>query len=183
MSWSGSPRRIVEIASAWISGPLISSAPEVEVAATSCSDGATAPTTTILSRNADAGTLPRSTRENEYCFSVPGGPWKSIQASPPSNAGTGRRVASSAPTTPNPSRPSTSYGICRMTPLASAGMTALPARAPISSSRSSPPSTRVRPSPSVSVVARTIRFFAPATASTSRLSSRKELDGSVNWMS
>ena len=90
MSWSGSPRRIVEIASAWISGPLISSAPEVEVAATSCSDGATAPTTTILSRNAEAGTRPRSTRENEYCVSVPGGPWKSIQASPPSNAGTGR---------------------------------------------------------------------------------------------
>ena len=63
----------------------------------------------------------------------------------PRTPGRGACARCSAATTPNPSRPSTSYGIWRMTPLASAGMTALPARAPISSSRSSPPSTLVRP--------------------------------------
>ena len=184
-AWSGKSRKTVEIVSAWISGPLIICSPEVEVAATSCSDGATAPTTTILSRNADAGTRPSSTDENEYCSNVPGGPWKSIHARLSSNPASVRRrpVAISDATTPNARRPSTSNGIWRMTPLASAGITALPARAPSSRSRSSPPSTRVPPLPSVSVVARTIRFRARSTASTSMMSSRSELDGSVNWMS
>ena len=54
---SGTPRTIVSIACAWISGPAISSLPVDEVAWTSCRDGAEAPTTTIRPRTALGGNL------------------------------------------------------------------------------------------------------------------------------
>ena len=56
-SVSGRPRKTVEIAFAWISGPGISSRPN-ETGWTSCSDGAHAPTTTILLRKYPRGNVP-----------------------------------------------------------------------------------------------------------------------------
>ena len=71
---SGSPRRTVEIALAWTSPPAMTSSLLVGTGWTSCSFGAEAPTTTTRPRKASAGNRPRSTRENEYVGTVPGGP-------------------------------------------------------------------------------------------------------------
>jgi hypothetical protein len=70
----GSPSRTVSIAFAWISGPDISSSPVVEVGWTSCSEGAVAPMTTILSLKNPGSVSPRTTVEYETDSIVPGGP-------------------------------------------------------------------------------------------------------------
>ena len=69
----------------------------------------------------------------------------------------------------------------RCTPPSSWLRIALPERAPISASSSSPPSTRLRPLASTSVVASTIRGVR-STASIRALSSFTRV-GSVNWTS
>ena len=72
---SGSPRRTVSSALAWISAPAISSSPPVvEVGWTSCRDGADGPITTSLSLNVPGGVFPSTTFENEMLLIVPGGP-------------------------------------------------------------------------------------------------------------
>ena len=72
---SGKPRRAVEIALAWISGPDISPSPVVGVGCTSCRLGAEAPITTVRPRNRESLRRARSACENDTVVNVPGGPW------------------------------------------------------------------------------------------------------------
>ena len=97
----------MSIAFAWISGPAISPAGQ-EVGWVSCSTGAVAPITTILSRKVPGGYWRRTARENDTSLKWPGGPAKSIQAPPPANqsGSTGRRVAFSTVATDSVFRPS-----------------------------------------------------------------------------
>ena len=64
VSCSGAPRSSVSIALAWISGPAISPAGH-EVGWRSCSDGATAPITTIRLRKLPGLKVRLTARENE----------------------------------------------------------------------------------------------------------------------
>ena len=50
------------------------SSPEEDVGWTSCSDGATGPTTTIFPRSSAGGTLPFTSRENDTVSTVLDGP-------------------------------------------------------------------------------------------------------------
>ena len=70
----GKPSSTVWIAAAWISGPDMRSSLAVEVAKTSFSTGAVAPTTTTLPRSTRAGTWPRRTSPKETVRIVRGGP-------------------------------------------------------------------------------------------------------------
>ena len=71
---SGRPWSAVQIAFAWTSAPAMSCSPPTGVEWTSRSVGAVPPTTTILPRSFESGTLPSRTSENETVGIVPGGP-------------------------------------------------------------------------------------------------------------
>src|SRR5438132_10662395 len=71
---SGKRSSTVWIAFAWISGPDICSLPDVDVECTSCSDGATTPTTTIFPRTALGLKFPSYALTNDKYGTVPGGP-------------------------------------------------------------------------------------------------------------
>jgi hypothetical protein len=104
--------------SAWISAPGWRSRPVTAVASTSCSEGAVAPTTTILSRKKPGGVRPLTAREKDTERIVPGGPCQSIQASlPPSSERVIFRPATvSAVTIERLFSLSSSYGRRRITP-------------------------------------------------------------------
>ena len=70
----GKPSSAVAAELAWTSAPGIRSSPEEDVGWTSCSEGATGPTTTILPRSSLAGTFPSISRENGNVFTVRGPP-------------------------------------------------------------------------------------------------------------
>ncbi len=109
---------------------------------------------------------------NETVSTVPGGPRKSIHASPPFGGCSWWPSAASDAATANVSRFSTSNGILRITPPWSGGSAAFAARALYWRSTSSPPKTFVWPSSSTSVVARTT-YPARPTAWISALSSAR----------
>ena len=73
-SLRGKPSSAVAAELAWISAPGIRSSPEEEVGCTSCSEGATGPTTTILPRSRASGTLPSDQRSRTGTSHVRGGP-------------------------------------------------------------------------------------------------------------
>ena len=156
----------------------------------SWSDGADDPTTTILPRNAEAGSVRLMRFTNETVVIVPGGPRKSIHASPPSGGSSWRPSADSAAATAKVSSLSTSNGTFRITPPVSGGSAAFAARALYSRRTSSPPKTFVPPFSSTSVVASTT-YPARPTASIRAASSRCRGSfrsfgsplGSVNWTS
>ena len=85
-SRSGKPSSAVGIALAWISGPGHRPLVVVDVARRSCSDGAVAPTTTILPRTSAGSNLPCSTSTKLSCRNVSGRPGSRSSRPPPAEA-------------------------------------------------------------------------------------------------
>ena len=108
--FKGLPRRTVEIAFAWTSGPGIASLPK-DTGCWSWNVDAHGPTTTILSRKKPGGALSLTASENEIALNVSAGPRKSIQVFP---NGLTVRPARSAATTASVFRSPIRYRIRRM---------------------------------------------------------------------